>query len=413
MIEKNLGAVNVGGVNSYLQSLDYQYNDQGWITKLNQESLGGTNIALPTSGCTPALPNPGTYTYQANPDPNDLFYIEFKYDAASFPNITGLPSNLQKAGNIAQIAYRVRGRDKQAYNYSYDFLNRMLNSTHYTVSSANAATASNLYNENLTYDSRGNILTLNRQGYYTSGATCAYNTIDNLTYNYSANTNKLNTITESASATYKNFGFNPGAGGVGYTYDVNGNLKSDSYKGITNITYNFLNLPSKIEWSTTKSIEFVYTAAGEKLAKTVKTETTTNYIQHYAQGIEYNSASGTNRRVEAIYHGEGRFFNTNTGTTTPTYRTEFSIKDHLGNARVTFTDLNANGKIDVTNNATTNEIIQENHYYAFGMAHEGPWLMNDRPITHQRITTTSTTTKNSTPTTTSSGTTTEPGFMMR
>ena len=105
----------------------------------------------------------------------------------------------------------------------------MLNSTHYTVSSANAATASNLYNENLTYDSRGNILTLNRQGYYTSGATCAYNTIDNLTYNYSTNTNKLNTITESASATYKNFGFNPGAGGVGYTYDVNGNLKSDSY----------------------------------------------------------------------------------------------------------------------------------------------------------------------------------------
>ena len=112
------------------------------------------------------------------------------------------------------------------------------------------------------------------------------------------------------------------------------------------------------------------------MAKTVKTGTTTNYIQHYAAGIEYNSASGINRRVEAIYHGEGRFFNTNTGTTTPIYRTEFSIKDHLGNARVTFTDLNANGKIDVTNNATTNEIIQENHYYAFGMAHEGPWLMN-------------------------------------
>ena len=78
--------------------------------------------------------------------------------------------------------------------------------------------------------------------------TTSWNTIDNFTFNYSANTNKLNSITESASATYKNFGFNPGAGGVGYTYDVNGNLKSDSYKGITNITYNFLNLPSKIEW---------------------------------------------------------------------------------------------------------------------------------------------------------------------
>jgi len=94
-------------------------------------------------------------------------------------------------------------------------------------------------------------------------------------------------------------------------------------------------------------------------------------------GIEYNSASGTNRRVEAIYHSEGRFFNTNTGTTTPTYRTEYTIKDHLGNARVTFADLNSNGKVDLTNSTTDSEIIQENHYYAFGMAHEGPWLMNN------------------------------------
>ena len=109
----------------------------------------------------------------------------------------------------------------------------------------------------------------------------------------------------------------------------------------------------------------------------MKTGLTTNSIQHYLGGIEYNSASGNNRRVEAIYHAEGRFFNTNTGTTTPTYRTEYTIKDHLGNARVTFADLNANGKVDLTNSTTDNEIIQENHYYAFGMAHEGPWLMNN------------------------------------
>jgi RHS repeat-associated protein len=45
--------------------------------------------------------------------------------------------------------------------------------------------------------------------------------------------------------------------------------------------------------------------------------------------------------------------------------------------RISFTDKNQNGKIDVTNNASTYEIIQENGYYAFGMTHEGPWLMND------------------------------------
>ena len=45
--------------------------------------------------------------------------------------------------------------------------------------------------------------------------------------------------------------------------------------------------------------------------------------------------------------------------------------------RLTFTDRNANGIVDITNNPTTSDILQENHYYPFGMNYEGPWLMND------------------------------------
>ncbi|MCB9270104.1 MAG: hypothetical protein H6561_11095 [Lewinellaceae bacterium] len=50
----------------------------------------------------------------------------------------------------------------------------------------------------------------------------------------------------------KSLWLQPGSGGAGDTYDANGNLKTDTYKGITNITYNYLNLPSAIEWGTTK-----------------------------------------------------------------------------------------------------------------------------------------------------------------
>ncbi|MBK7808753.1 MAG: hypothetical protein IPJ51_21070 [Saprospiraceae bacterium] len=70
-------------------------------------------------------------------------------------------------------------------------MNRMSASTYYDVSAANVASVSNRYNEVLTYDIRGNILTLNRTGYYTDAGSCLYNTIDNLTYNYAANNNKL------------------------------------------------------------------------------------------------------------------------------------------------------------------------------------------------------------------------------
>ncbi len=45
--------------------------------------------------------------------------------------------------------------------------------------------------------------------------------------------------------------------------------------------------------------------------------------------------------------------------------------------RISFTDKNLNGVIDVTTNSSTNEILQENHYYAFGMTYDGPWMIND------------------------------------
>ena len=200
--------------------------------------------------------------------------------------------------------------------------------------------------------------------------------MDSLTFNYPSSSNRLSSITDHAQLANKNFGFDPGLGGLGYSYDNNGNLKTDTYKGITNISYNHLNLPSKIDWGTTKSIEFVYDASGTKLSKTVKTGSTVNYIQDYVGGIEYNSPSGINRKIESIFHAEGRYYNTS-ATMTPIFRKEYTIKDHLGNARISFTDKNLNGKIDVTNLAASNEIIQENHYYPFGMAFEGPWMMND------------------------------------
>jgi hypothetical protein len=44
---------------------------------------------------------------------------------------------------------------------------------------------------------------------------------------------------------------------------------------------------------------------------------------------------------------------------------EYAIKDHLGNSRVMFSDLNGNGQV------TESEIIQAEHYYPFGMTMEG------------------------------------------
>ena len=50
-----------------------------------------------------------------------------------------------------------------------------------------------------------------------------------------------------------------------------------------------------------------------------------------------------------------------------TFLHEYTIKDHLGNARVTYSDANSDGFIAVS------DIKQINHYYPFGMNMEGNW----------------------------------------
>ena len=101
-----------------------------------------------------------------------------------------------------------------------------------------------------------------------------------------------------------NNGFKSKTSGTGYyTYDVNGNLKTDQHKEITDITYNHLNLPSLITFSNNRSIAYIYDAAGKKLRKTVSENGAVIEQKDYCDGIEYN---GTGQTLEAIYHKEGR-----------------------------------------------------------------------------------------------------------
>ena len=249
------------------------------------------------------------------------------------------------------------------------------------MNTSGTATASNRFNETLTYDLRGNIGTLQRQGFIQS--TCTFVQIDNLAYTYAAGTNRLISV---ADASGKTEGFKPGSG-AGYTYDGNGNLKSDSYKSISSITYNHLNLPKLITFSSGNTIEIVYDASGNKLRKIVKQGATVQYEQDYSGGIEYRKtpAAGT-FRIEAIYHEEGRYFNLNVdASNTPSWRKEYALRDHLGSTRLLFADKDGDGMVEVTSNASTNEILQELHYYPFGLSYGGSHWMNDAARDHKYL----------------------------
>jgi uncharacterized protein RhaS with RHS repeats len=102
----------------------------------------------------------------------------------------------------------------------------------------------------------GNILSFQRQGHVNADATL-FGTMDNLTYSYDAG-NKLQSVQDSGNGS---FGFKDGANTTTeYTYDANGNMTSDANKGITNITYNHLNLPTQVTMAD-GTISYIYDAA--------------------------------------------------------------------------------------------------------------------------------------------------------
>lgn len=99
LIDKGLGAVSSGGVNSYLQSVDYAYNQQNWLTAINgPSSFGGlTQQIVGLCSSAPVTPSPTAGSFSADPDGNDLFKLNIYYDSTGL-NFGG--QTLQRNGNI-------------------------------------------------------------------------------------------------------------------------------------------------------------------------------------------------------------------------------------------------------------------------------------------------------------------------
>ena len=214
----------------------------------------------------------------------------------------------------------------------------MLNATY--GETAGISTNANRFSENVTgYDKNGNIKGLQRYGQLSS---TAYGMIDNLTL--TLNGNQLNRVDDAVAASTYNggFEFKNGANAADeYSYDANGNLTKDLNKGISGITYNFLNLPNAVTFSDGSTITYTYGADGTKLRTVHKigsTTTTTDYCGNvvYENGVQklLLTEEGYVTLSDSKYH--------------------YYLKDHQGNNRVV---ISQSGTVEETN-----------HYYPFGGA---------------------------------------------
>ncbi|WP_333625533.1 RHS repeat-associated core domain-containing protein [Sphingobacterium siyangense] len=265
--------------------------------------------AVGKAGTETSFVNSTTYSYNErgwlSKSTSPKFSQELKYQDGTNP---------QWNGNISQQLWGDDATLPNTFSYQYDKLNRL-------TSGSNGQTGVASIAEVITYDDlgMGNIKTLKRDALVAT------------TYTYTGN--KLMSLSGGLTGSY--------------TYDANGNAKTDRM-GMA-ITYNYLNLPQTAK-NTGTDVAFLYNAAGVKLQKLSKIGTAPNIItttRDYVGGIEYNNGT-----IDIIHNSEG--YAQRNGAN---YVYHYNLTDHLGNVRVT---------LKRGSSPTTVDVAQRDNYYPFG-----------------------------------------------
>ncbi len=323
----------------------YSYDHADRVSKV-EHTLGGTKITLAdytydsfgrlsTKSLHGSAANKLTYAYNLRSWLTGITSTRFTQNLYYNTGVGTARYN----GSISSMTWKSGNESTvRGYKFTYDGLDRMLNATY--GETAGISTNANRFSENVTgYDKNGNIKGLQRYGQLSS---TAYGMIDNLTL--TLNGNQLNRVDDAVTASAYNggFEFKNGANAADeYSYDANGNLTKDLNKGISGITYNFLNLPNVVTFSDGSTITYTYGADGTKLRTVHKigsTTTTTDYCGNvvYENGVQklLLTEEGYVTLSDSKYH--------------------YYLKDHQGNNRVV---ISQSGTVEETN-----------HYYPFGGA---------------------------------------------
>lgn len=309
-----LGQLQNKQLGNNLENLAYEYNIRGWLKTINKNYVSGTVST-------------------------NYFGMELGYDKTASVNTTTSYTTAAYNGNITGTVWRSSGDGVgRKYDFVYDNVNRLTAGNF--VQNTSGSAWDNGYIDfsatGLSYDANGNILTMNQKGFKVGGSAL----IDQLTYTYLTNSNKLSIVTDGANdpnSKLGDFHYN-GKHTTDYGYYPNGNLATDDNK-IIQFTYNFLNLPTQVTATGKGTISYLYDPLGNKLTKTTvdniavpSKTTTTMYIKEFVYTNDTLQFIGTEEgRARWAYH---KYLN---GSTAYKFEYDYFVKDHLGNTRVVLT----------------------------------------------------------------------------
>jgi RHS repeat-associated protein len=255
-------------------------------------------------------------------------------DISMLQNDQGVTTEAQFNGNISGTIWKNHTTPKERYGFTYDEINR-LKTADYGYKDDVWINDANQYDVAINeYDFNGNIVSLERDGESAQ--------IDNLTYSYIGN--RLESVNDNSNDTE---GFTEVSNTSNeYGYDENGNMTTDLNKGISNIDYNYLNLPELVA-TPAGNIEYIYDAVGNKLVHINTSGDETYYFGNFV----YKRNAGGSLGLSYILFSEGKVIVEGAATSY-----EYFLKDHLGNTRVVVNENNSYSQIS--------------DYYPFGMRHK-------------------------------------------
>ena len=272
-----------------LQVIEYSYNVRGQMRGINLDASGNTQVSK---------------------DKLFSYKIDYHEDGKLFD------------GSISKFSWKSQNNPQnRSYLYSYDRSNKLTNAQFMGVGVEN-------YSVSQDYDVNGNIQHLQR---YSKTGTNTYGLVDNLTYSYINNGNKLQKVDDAITGNMLANDFRDVTGND-YAFSVDGKLTKDNNKSIFNIKYNFLDLVSKITFNDSTKVEYFYTSSGERRQRKVTKNGVTSYSLYDGEMVYQFTGKITSLndfKVAEIQNSEGRFVNG---------KLEYGYTDHVGNLRLSYKD---------------------------------------------------------------------------
>jgi RHS repeat-associated protein len=318
---KNLGKDPATGLP--LDSVIYDYNIRGWVTGINKDYVGGTT--------------------------NHYFGMQLGYDNPT-SIATGTSYTPIYNGNVAGEVWKSAGDGvNRKYDFTYDDANRLLGAAYTDNLNGGSwgATKMDFTSNGLSYDANGNILAMTQKGFKVGSPTGA---IDQLSYSYQTNSNKLAGVVDAdndSASTLGDFHYKPSTkGATDYAYDGNGNLTQDANKGITQIEYNYMNMPVYVSKGSMGDVFYTYDAFGNKIFKEVQNFKPSIQINTtvYFGGLQYVQKQFPSQgltgldSLQFVGTEEGRarwaYHKHLAGDTAYGWEYDFVERDHLGDERV-------------------------------------------------------------------------------